>query len=64
VPQEHVLYGDVPYRAIVAPATLLPKRSSEAEVIVDLMSPYLQGMQWHRAIPAAATQWAQKNYPR
>ena len=63
-PREHVLYGDVPYRAIVAPATKpVGQAISEAEVIVDLMSPYLQGMQWHRAAPAAATQWAKKFYP-
>ena len=61
---EHVLYGDVPYRAIVAPATRpVGTFQSEAEVIVDLMSPYLQGMQWQRAAPAAATQWAKKFYP-
>ena len=64
-PRENVLYGDVPYRAIVSPATLSARSPglSEAEVIVDLMSPYLQGMQWHRAAPAAATQWAKKFYP-
>ena len=61
---EHVLYGDVPYQAIVAPATApVGTFQSEAEVIVDLMSPYLQGTQWQRAAPAAATQWAKKFYP-